>query len=185
MHRKKSSDGGFTLIELMIVVGILSIIMAVAIPTITTWLPKYRVNSAARDIGSTMQMARLKAASNAVEYRVVINKSVAPLSIQVEKGNTMSGSTAWTVETNNYKEFEREIVFNSITPASTEQNVQIYRTDGTTPAGLCNIVRFSPNGSTNVGSELVVQLTSSKDAAAQYSVKVSNTTGRVKVDRGW
>jgi prepilin-type N-terminal cleavage/methylation domain-containing protein len=185
MYSKGSNGRGFTLIELIVVIGIVSIIMGVAIPAITTWLPKYKVNSAARDIGSTMQMARLKAAGSAVEYRVVVNKTLKPFSIQVEKGNTMSGSTAWTVEANNYKEFENEIVFNSVTPSSTEDSVEVYRLDGTTPNAVCNIVRFSPNGSTAVGSEVNIRLTSSKDGAARYAIRISNTTGRVKVDRGW
>ena len=185
MSMKRSSKAGFTLIEMMVVVAVLSIMMAVAIPAITTWLPKYRVNSTARDIGSTMQMARLKAASNAVEYRVIVNKTLQPYSIQVEKGDAMSGSTTWTVEANNYKEFEDEIVFNSITPSATEDSVEVYRLDGSTPNAVCNVVGFLPNGSTDAGSQVIIQLTNSKDGTAKFTVTISNTTGRVKVDRGW
>jgi prepilin-type N-terminal cleavage/methylation domain-containing protein len=55
------NDSGFTLFELMVVVGIMAILASVAIPGFIGWLPKYRMRSAADDVLSTLQQAKLRA----------------------------------------------------------------------------------------------------------------------------
>ena len=45
--RKKS---GFTLIELIIVIGMISLLTSIAIPAVMKWLPNYRLKAAVRDL---------------------------------------------------------------------------------------------------------------------------------------
>ena len=52
---------GFTLIELMIVIGVIGIMAAISTPMIMNWLPNYRLKAAARDLYSNMQKARMVA----------------------------------------------------------------------------------------------------------------------------
>jgi type IV fimbrial biogenesis protein FimT len=65
--RKKS---GFTLFELLTVIAIIAIISAIAIPNFIGWLPKYRLGSAARNLLSAMQFARLMAVKENVNVLV-------------------------------------------------------------------------------------------------------------------
>ena len=174
---------GFTLIELMTAMIIFAVMAAIAIPTITAWLPQWRANSAARQIGSTLQLARLKAATNSAEYRVFINTTTLPLSIQVEKGDRPSGSTVWFCESNNYYEFHDSIQFGTITPTATEADIDICRPDGSSPNVFGHVVVFLPSGGTTAGNEVTVQLTNIK--GDKFKITVSNTTGRVRVERGW
>ena len=64
---------GFTLMELMITIAILAIMSAIVIPNLIGWFPQYRLNAAARDMVSTMQMARLKAIKENTDIIVAIN----------------------------------------------------------------------------------------------------------------
>jgi prepilin-type N-terminal cleavage/methylation domain-containing protein len=55
------NESGLTLFELMVVVGIMAILASVAVPGFLGWLPKYRMRSAADDVLSTLEYARLRA----------------------------------------------------------------------------------------------------------------------------
>jgi len=55
------NDSGITFFELMVVVGIISILAGLAIPGFFNWLPQYRMRSAADDVLSTLQYAKLRA----------------------------------------------------------------------------------------------------------------------------
>ena len=61
---------GFTLFEMMVVIGIIGILSMIAIPNIISWLPKYRLGSAARNLLSAMQYARLVAVKENVDILV-------------------------------------------------------------------------------------------------------------------
>ena len=54
-------NGGFTLLEVIIVVAILSILSAFVIPRIDDWRQNLQLNSATRDIYSNLQKAKLEA----------------------------------------------------------------------------------------------------------------------------
>ncbi|MBN1625938.1 MAG: prepilin-type N-terminal cleavage/methylation domain-containing protein [Deltaproteobacteria bacterium] len=52
---------GFTLIEMFVAMAILAIVAGFAIPAFSMWLPNYRLKSAAREVFSNMQLAKLEA----------------------------------------------------------------------------------------------------------------------------
>lgn len=52
---------GFTLIEILTVIAIIAVVAGIILPSVTSWLPKYRLRSGAEEIHSTLQLARLGA----------------------------------------------------------------------------------------------------------------------------
>ncbi|MBF0530226.1 MAG: prepilin-type N-terminal cleavage/methylation domain-containing protein [Deltaproteobacteria bacterium] len=174
---------GFTLLELMVVVSTVAVMMMIGIPMVNSWLPDYHLRSAAREIGSAFQNARLRATSTSSEYRVAINTSVVPYSYQIEQGNQPSGSTAWTLDTGSYGELASDVLLGAVTPATTTGTFTLTRPSGAASTVTGNIIVFEPNSSTPVGSLFKIQLTNARNT--RYQVSVSNTTGRVKVDNLW
>ena len=78
---------GFTMIELLIVVAIIAVTAAIAIPNIISWIPTMRVNSAARDIVSEMQLARMKAVSERNNYVITFDTTTNQYSIYDDGDN--------------------------------------------------------------------------------------------------
>ena len=54
-------ESGFTLAQVLIVISIIAILSAAAVPGLVSWLPNYRLGVGARDVLSAMELARLTA----------------------------------------------------------------------------------------------------------------------------
>jgi prepilin-type N-terminal cleavage/methylation domain-containing protein len=64
-------QSGFTMIELMVVIALVVVLTAIAIPNYINWLPKYRLNSAVDKQFVYLQQARLRAIRD--NANVVVN----------------------------------------------------------------------------------------------------------------
>ena len=58
---------GFSLIEMLMVIVIVGILTAMAAPNISAWVEAFRFKNSVREIGITMQLARMKAIASGVE----------------------------------------------------------------------------------------------------------------------
>jgi len=68
-------DKGFTLIELMITIIILCILLGLAIPAFSRWVPNYRLRGAARDIYSNFQYAKMIAVKDRAGCGVLFDRA--------------------------------------------------------------------------------------------------------------
>jgi type II secretory pathway pseudopilin PulG len=66
-------NAGFSLTELMVIIGIMGIMAGIAMPNLIGWLPKYRMGSAAREILGTLEFARLTAVKRNVATLVTLD----------------------------------------------------------------------------------------------------------------
>ncbi len=84
---------GFTMVELMVCVGILGIMVAVAVPGILGNLPKYRLKWAIRTLTCDFHAVRMDAVSKNLEYRVRFKPDLE--AYWIEKGNLSCDSFLW------------------------------------------------------------------------------------------
>jgi prepilin-type N-terminal cleavage/methylation domain-containing protein len=54
-------DGGFSMVECMVVLAVLGILAAIAVPSFNAWVPNYQLKNAAGDVYSALHLAKLTA----------------------------------------------------------------------------------------------------------------------------
>jgi type IV fimbrial biogenesis protein FimT len=65
-------SGGFTMIELMIVVALIAIVLALAAPSFTNTLAKNRAQGVASELGTDLQYARSEAVQRNAPVRIIV-----------------------------------------------------------------------------------------------------------------
>jgi prepilin-type N-terminal cleavage/methylation domain-containing protein len=56
-----NEESGFTIMELMVVIGIIAILCGLAVPSYLSWLPTKRMESAASEVNTAIRVARMSA----------------------------------------------------------------------------------------------------------------------------
>jgi prepilin-type N-terminal cleavage/methylation domain-containing protein len=78
MFAAKRENSGMTLAELAIVVALLGILMAMAVPSLTKHLPTIRLRGDVRDVASAFRLARMRAVAEGVQYGIYLDDSQTP-----------------------------------------------------------------------------------------------------------
>ncbi len=76
------SDGGFTLLEMMVALAVLGILTAIAIPGWHSLRPGYELDSSTRQIQSEMHHIKMRAAAENIGFQLVYNGGASQYEIQ-------------------------------------------------------------------------------------------------------
>jgi type II secretion system protein H len=146
---RKPREGGFTLIELMIVVAIIGLTSALAVPSYIDWHARYQLRQAATEIQNQLSMARISAMSrnSVVSVSLVLSGG----KVQVSAGDASGASVIPLVQ-----------MMDSVT--------------GLSPAPTT--VAFSPLGIRSGGGAGNLLISISNNRGLSYSVRVT-PRGRV------
>ena len=84
---------------LIIVVALIGVLAGIAIPNIIGWLPDYRLKSAANDLYSNLQFAKLSAVKENKDWAVVFDATNSRYLVCADKG----GDNSWSASDDNDK----------------------------------------------------------------------------------
>ena len=85
---------GFSLVELLVCICVLGSVTSLAAPYLGTMLQNYRLQATARQLVTDLQLAKMKAVAQKVQYLVAFDTTNNRYSISM--GNSSFGSTTWT-----------------------------------------------------------------------------------------
>jgi prepilin-type N-terminal cleavage/methylation domain-containing protein len=139
MIYQKRPQNGFTLLEAMIVVGLLAVVVAILLPAFFGILQKYRAETAVEQVVMNLRFARLAAIKKRVPYKVLFfdNSSSPPNTYKMQL-NPSKDNTTW----DNY----------TLADTSIPSNLTIL-------SGGISEVTFSPRGAATItgGTNLRIQ----------------------------
>jgi len=151
--RNSRNHSGFTLMELILVLAIMGIVAAIAIPSFMGFLPSMRLNGAARQVMGDLMDARMEAVKNNNQYKVFFLNDH-----QYQILNDKNGNGADDGGTETSKIVDIQANYSDVTLSDTGDPV------------------FSSKGTATALSTITVQ-----NASGSKSVSVS-IAGRVKIN---
>jgi Tfp pilus assembly protein FimT len=86
----RTSEAGFSIVELMVSMVVAMILAAVAVPGFLSWLPGLRLSGAALQVANDLQLARMKAITQNTSYTVSFNVSAGTYSFGTDSRSLKS-----------------------------------------------------------------------------------------------
>ena len=179
MHR----DSGFTMVELLIVIAILGVLLAIAVPNYMDYLPKHRASGATRQLFTEMQSSKMKAISENNDYVITFDTSNNSYSIYDDGDNnfaTMGAETGELIKTVNISDAFSGISFGYVSgndPDGSGISSSVTFT-GTPPS-----VIFRPTGVANKTGEVYIKPTSDIAPKERQRAVTVKLTGRIRMYR--
>ena len=94
---KYKKNAGFTLLELMVTVGIVGVVVGIAVPNILDWLPDYHLKKLARNLYTDMQLSKMNAMKQNKDWAIVFDAGTQKYFVCSAKGSddswAMAGNT--------------------------------------------------------------------------------------------
>jgi len=91
-QRRSTRNKGFTLTELLVVMGIVALAAAATIPALDSFYRRHQLNAAATEFQALVLRARISALKEKVSYRLVLHDENAGSSNQFELQRASGGS---------------------------------------------------------------------------------------------
>lgn len=157
---KLKSSKGFSLIELLIVIGLIGVLAAIASPYFTKYRHNTNLKEAVRTISGDIQLYKQRAVTENIGYRINFDNSSNQYTVRRE---TALNSNSFTVIINTRKVAEG---YNDIVISGTPSF-----------SGAVPYVTFNPRGTIGAGNVVLIHNKTSSKATIRTTIM-----GRVRVD---
>jgi type II secretory pathway pseudopilin PulG len=173
--RRLRSHAGFTLVDVIVALGLLGILGAVAIPPLAAGMSEARARASARYLAARLQQARALAVtrSRAVALRVMLDGDTVSMGL-FEDGNA-NGIRSSEIASGEDPRIGMEVSLGELFGA-----VRATESDGATSINSVRaaLISFTPAGT---ASSTTVFLRGAQDG--RFAVRVLGATGRIRVLR--
>ncbi len=160
---KNKKQEGFTVVELLVVVVTLAIVVTLAGAFSIKAGYRRAVDSVTTRVANNLQLTKLQAARNGVEYRTRFVQSGMELQLITERGDSNVDSTVWTSN------------LNSVVSLKLDNSVVI--------STMPSFYEFNPNGTATPSADFIVLAASGADVDRCGHVVVSSL-GRIATIQG-
>ena len=97
--------GGYSIIELAVTLVVMGIMVSIAIPTFSRWLPDYQLKTAATELYSNLQLAKMGAVRDNIEWALRFSPTFSlyqiwtggPDGLTCSRINSMYPLAAWAI----------------------------------------------------------------------------------------
>jgi type IV fimbrial biogenesis protein FimT len=132
-----NKQSGVTLIELIVIIAIVAVVAGIAVPNFLSYLPKHRLNGAARQVMGDLMWARMQAVKENNEFKVFfideagdfVGNGREYMILDDDDNNGDVGTGEWTTQPP--KDIQRE--YSDVTFIATRN--PIFNPRGTAPGG--------------------------------------------------
>ncbi len=145
-RKNKISSWGFTLIETIIVLALLAIVAAIALPSFQRLVVNSPLKTAARDLMAEIALQKERAIAESRQYRIVLDVYNSSYDIQ-QCQNTGSLCNSWnSIQVKNLNRYANDISFDS---GSTTETNYTFQTRGTVSMGTI-VLRNNRNSTATI-----------------------------------
>ena len=186
-----SSEAGFSLVELMIVVAIFVVVAAIAVPSASALLNRVKLRGAAQQLADLYQEARMKAVQDDTYYEVLVSADSTRAYVDVngdgtEGGLTFAAPSAMTLNNNGVPAAldAKTVGFANITTVETST---MFDSDGTNRPGIAwssrglPCQRSSATSPCQTGIGWVQYMQHQEGSGTAYAAVSVSPSGRVRV----
>lgn len=161
LHRRHGGEQGFSLIELLVVLALIGLSVVVGYPAMMEWLERYQVRAAASEIASNIQLQRMRAVSQNLEFSIQFDPDANNYALY-QGADPDTGIMLDVIA----RPLPRGVTFSGASdPIDTASD----------------IIVFHPDGSLNDSTANTDTITVGNDQAV-FQVQFNRATGRVEVE---
>lgn len=163
LNELKGNSRGFQLVELLLVISLISILIAIGVPSLVGQMNHIRLSRSTRDVATELNAARLKAIAQNTKYKVSFTL---PGSYLLQKWDKTTST--WVTETTH-------------TTRTIEAGISIIS------PGANFTTEFYPNGTAKDGgggSPSNICIDNPASSGDRMKITVSGSTGMITVDTG-